>query len=286
MSGAPSALPVPAELNTEQNIVKKKARKRQNITGELANLSEKFAPIYGEVQDGVTAEYEKQEDSLKAVEDHILRVQRTLLKEQVKRVDMYKKVESNLVEQYDTVEEQSRVQIEALRPEVPARLTAWHTRLDDAFSFLAEESIARRVVIERERLKLLKTVEDFDKQLGLEKLERLQRETYVHQKLSEEMTVMAESSDYERSRREIVLGQERDENDRLDGMRDKPYQLFKEDMVRRMVKATVRIREATARRVYAEQQFVNALESYTKSLQTGLRMVNKKPPQQLAASRA
>ena len=57
-------------------------------------------------------------------------------------------------------------------------------------------------------------------------------------------------------------------------------------MVRRMVKATVRIREATARRVYAEQQFVNALESYTKSLQTGLRMVNKKPPQQLAASRA
>ena len=48
--------------------------------------------------------------------------------------------------------------------------------------------------------------------------------------------------------------------------------------------ATVRIREATARRVYAEQQFVNALESYTKSLQTGLRMVNKLPPQRRQAT--
>jgi len=46
----------------------------------------------------------------------------------------------------------------------------------------------------------------------------------------------------------------------------------------------VRIREATARRVYAEQQFVNALESYTKSLQTGLRMVNKLPPQRRQAT--
>ena len=74
-----------------------------------------------------------------------------------------------------------------------------------------------------------------------------------------------------------------DDIDIIDGMRDKPYNLFKDDMVARMVKATINIRQATAKRIYAEQQFVNALESYTKSLQTGLRMVNKKPPQQLSA---
>jgi hypothetical protein len=274
------------DATTEQNIATKKKgmRRRQNITGELANLSEKFAPIYTEVQDGVTAEYEKQEESLKEVEDHILRVQRTILKEQIKRVDMFTKVQENLQQQYDTVEVQSAAEIEALRPEVPIRIKAWNERMDDAFKFVAEESIARKAVIERERLKLLKTVEDFQKQLEIEKVERLQRETYLMQKVSEEMTVLAESVDYERARREIVLGQERDENDRLDGMRDKPYTLFKDDMVRRMVKATVRIREATARRVYAEQQFVNALESYTKSLQTGLRMVNKLPPQRRQAT--
>ena len=274
------------DATTEQNIATKKKgmRRRQNITGELANLSEKFAPIYTEVQDGVTAEYEKQEESLKEVEDHILRVQRTILKEQIKRVDMFTKVQENLQQQYDTVEVQSAAEIEALRPEVPIRIKAWNERMDDAFKFVAEESIARKAVIERERLKLLKTVEDFQKQLEIEKVERLQRETYLMQKVSEEMTVLAESVDYERARREIVLGQERDENDRLDGMREKPYTIFKDDMVRRMVKATVRIREATARRVYAEQQFVNALESYTKSLQTGLRMVNKLPPQRRQGS--
>mmetsp|Transcript_51239 Transcript_51239/g.133043 ORF Transcript_51239/g.133043 Transcript_51239/m.133043 type:complete len:284 (-) Transcript_51239:218-1069(-) len=273
-----------ADFNTEQNIAtKKKSRaRRQNITGELANLSEKFAPIYGEVQDGVTAEYEKQEDSLKSVEDHILRIQRTILQEQIRRVDMYKSVQSNLEQQYDTVEEQCAVQIEALRPEVPARLVAWHERLDDGFKFVADEAIARMHVIVREKLRLLKMVDDFEKQLDLEKVERLNRETYLHQNLSEEMTVVNEAVDAERSRRELTLGHVRDENEQIDAMRDKPYTIFKDDMVKRMVKATVNIRQATAKRVYAEQQFVNALESYTKSLQTGLRMVNKKPPQQLA----
>jgi hypothetical protein len=63
-------------------------------------------------------------------------------------------------------------------------------------------------------------------------------------------------------------------------MRDKPDAIFKDDMVTRMVRATKDIRQETAKRVYAEQQFVGALESYTKSLQGGLRMVNKRPPNQ------
>jgi hypothetical protein len=49
-------------------------------------------------------------------------------------------------------------------------------------------------------------------------------------------------------------------------------------MVSRMVGATKDIRKETAVRLHAEQQFVAALESYTKSLQSGLRMVNKNPP--------
>jgi hypothetical protein len=54
--------------------------------------------------------------------------------------------------------------------------------------------------------------------------------------------------------------------------------VFKADMVSRMVGATKDIRKETAVRLHAEQQFVAALESYTKSLQSGLRMVNKNPP--------
>ena len=59
-------------------------------------------------------------------------------------------------------------------------------------------------------------------------------------------------------------------------MRDKPDQIFKDAMVARMVRATKDIRQETATRVHAEQMFVASLESYTKSLQSGLRMVNKR----------
>lgn len=172
MVAAGSGLPVPAEATTAQTIVarnKAKAR-RQNITGELATLSDKFTSIYTEVQAGVTKEYETQEDRLQGVEDHITRLQYALLKEQHKRVDMLKTVESNLTQQCDAVQAQCHAQLDALRPEIPERLAAWHKRLDTAFVLLAEETVARRIVIERERLKLLKTVDDFEQQLEMEKV--------------------------------------------------------------------------------------------------------------------
>ena len=84
--------------------------------------------------------------------------------------------------------------------------------------------------------------------------------------------------DSERGRREVTLGHERDENDQIDAMRDKPSIVFKEEMVARMIGVSKGIRRATAVRLHAEQQYVAALESYTKSLQTGLRMVNKSAP--------
>jgi hypothetical protein len=77
---------------------------------------------------------------------------------------------------------------------------------------------------------------------------------------------------------QVVLGHERDENDQIDLMRDRPDEIFKAHMVERMMNATKNIRMETAVRMHAEQQFVAALESYTKSLQGGLRMVNKNPP--------
>ncbi len=52
------------------------------------------------------------------------------------------------------------------------------------------------------------------------------------QKLSQEMTVLDELQNAERGRRELTLGHERDENDQIDAMRDKPDMIFKDDMVR------------------------------------------------------
>ena len=62
-----------------------KAR-RQNVTGELASLSDKFAAIYGEVQQRVTDEHETQEDRLQSVEDHITRLQVALLTERINQL--------------------------------------------------------------------------------------------------------------------------------------------------------------------------------------------------------
>ena len=273
-----NAVPVPAEATTAQNIAARKQRKQHSVTSELATLSDKFGPIYTEVQDAVTKEYSEQENKLQSVEDYITRLQAALMTEQHRRVVMLKTVESNLATLYDSIRAQCHAQLKALRPEIPTRLAAWHTRIDDSFAMLAEEKAARKIVINRERLKLLKTVDDFEKQLEIEKVDRLARETSMLQKVSQEVSDLQSIFEGERGRREVTLGHERDENDQVDAMRDRPDEIFKADMVARMVGATKDIRKETAIRLHAEQQFVAALESYTKSLQGGLRMVNKNPP--------
>ena len=275
------SLPVSGEkATTAQNVAARRQGKsrRQNATGELANLSDKFSAIYGEVQTKVTEEHETQEDRLQSVEDHITRLQVAMLTEQQRRVHMLKTVETNLCTLYDDIQLKCKTQLEALKPDVPTRLAAWHTRLDSAFQMLEEEKVQRQIVIDRERRKLLKTVDDFEKQLEIEKVERLARETTMMQKVSTEVNQLQSVFEGERIRRETVLGHERDENDQIDAMRDRPDEVFKADMVSRMVAATKEIRMETARRLHSEQQFVAALESYTKSLQGGLRMVNKPPP--------
>ena len=271
-------IPNPAESTTAQNISKARRKRGQSVTGELATLSDKFSAIYGEVQQKVTDEHEEQEDRLQSVEDHISRIQVTIMTEQHRRVAMLKRVDGNLTQLYDKVSAECHAQLDALRPDIPDRLASWHTRLDDSFKMLAEEKVQRQIVINRERLKLLKTVDDFEKQLEIEKVERLERETSMVQKVSHEVHALQEVFEMERQRREAVLGHERDENDQIDAMRDRPDEVFKAEMVTRMMAATKDIRMETAMRLHAEQQFVAALESYTKSLQGGLRMVNKNPP--------
>ena len=274
-----------AEATTAQNIATKRKTKRNNITGELATLSDKFGPIYSEVQDAVTREYEQQEDKLQNVEDWIIRLQQAIMTEQQRRVIHLKTVEKNLDTLYSDIQKECHEQVDALRPEVPARLAAWHVRIDKAHEMLEEEKEARKIVINRERLRLLKVIDDFEKQLEIEKVERLAREVKMVQQVNSDTTDLQKLFDTERARREAVLGHERDENDQIDAMRDKPSEIFKEGMIERMIGASKGIRRQTAIRLHAEQQYVAALESYTKSLQTGLRMVNKPPPKNIKYER-
>ena len=184
------SMPISGEkATTAQNVAaRRQGKSKRNVTGELATLSDKFSAIYGEVQQKVTEEHETGEDRLQSVEDHITRLQRAMLTEQQRRVSMLKTVETNLCTLYDDIALKCHTQLDALRPDIPNRLSMWHTRLDKAFEMLAEEKIARQIVIDRERRKLLKTVDDFEKQLEIEKVERLARETTMLQTVSQEVS--------------------------------------------------------------------------------------------------
>ena len=195
--------------------------------------------------------------------------------EQTRRIEMLSHVEDNLKQQFEAVWQRNKAQVEALRPVIPKRIEQWHARLAADEDIMEEERIARGIAIEKERQRLLKQLEDFKERLEIEKVERLEREALTLKKVTDANFPLQESLAEERNRREATLGHLRDETDQADEMRNKPDKIFKEDLITRMVRATKDIKLETSVRVAAEQQFVSSLESYTKALQEGLRMVNK-----------
>lgn len=254
--------------------------KKKSMASRLNSLVDQFQAFYGGLEVDVVNEYEEQEDRITAVERYVLRLEKSLVVEQERRIEMLTHVENNLKQQFHAVRERNFTQVAALKPVIPARIEQWHARLAMDEEMLDEERIARGIAIEKERLRLLKQLDDFQARLEIEKVERLEREALTMKKVTDASFPMQEAIADERNRRESTLGHLRDENDAIDAMRDKPDNLFKEALITRMVRSTRDIKLETSVRVAAEQQFVSSLESYTKALQEGLRMVNKQVDEQ------
>ena len=97
------------------------------------------------------AEYTEGEDRLVAVERYVQRLERSLVTEQSRRIEMLKYVETNLQQQFDAFVHRNGVHLEALYPKVTERIVPWHARLAASEEAVVEERIARAKVIERER---------------------------------------------------------------------------------------------------------------------------------------
>eukprot|EP00962_Isochrysis_galbana_P043998 scaffold16912_cov112-Isochrysis_galbana.AAC.10 len=227
---------------------------------DLEDLSQRFVPFYRELEQGVQEVYEGQEDRLTGIERWVQRIERSLVTEQQRRIEMFGLVETNLQAQVESLGKMWQAQIAELAPDIPARIGTWHERLAVADRDIGDERERRSAAIERERVRLLKQVEDLQRRLEVSKVERLEREALLLKKIIDENDGMGRLIDDERSKRESTLGHLRDENDMTARVSEKPNQLFKEDMIGRMVSATTNIKKETLQRVGAERNFVESLE--------------------------
>lgn len=261
--------------NISRATISREARPK---VSDLEDMTQRFVPFYEELEQGVQEVYETQEDRLTGIERWIQRIQRSLVTEQQRRIEMFGLVETNLQAQVDSLAAMYKAQIAELAPDIPSRIAAWHQRLEVAEQDIVDERDRRNAAIDRERLRLLKQVEDLQGQLEVSKVERLEREALILKKIIDENDGMGRLIDDERAKRESTLGHLRDENDATARISEKPNQIFKEEMIARMVTATMNIKKETLHRVGAERNFVESLEQYAKALQGGLMLVNHQHP--------
>ena len=158
----------PSQKTTADNIAHR--RLGASAGQRLDELANAMHHTFNELEVGVAKSEQNQEKRIQEVEDHIMRIQHSLVVEQQRRVETFNAVESSLLEQHDKLRAASYAKLDALRHDIPDRIVAWHDRLSAAEITMEEERIARQIVIEQERSKLLKTLDDFQRQLQTEKV--------------------------------------------------------------------------------------------------------------------
>ena len=117
----------------------KSGQKKQSTAAKLNALVDQFQEFYGGLEHDVTTEHETQEDRLASAERYVLRLQKSLVVEQTRRIEMFGHVEDNLKQQFEAVWVRNKAQMEALKPEIPKRIEQWHARLS------ADEEIMEEV---------------------------------------------------------------------------------------------------------------------------------------------
>ena len=115
-----------ADIVAAQNLA---GGKKKSMASRLNSLVDQFQAFYGGLEQDVITEYDQQEDRLTAVERYVLRLEKSLVVEQERRIEMLKHVELNLQQQFHAVHVRNKTQVEALKPEIPKRIAAWHARL-------------------------------------------------------------------------------------------------------------------------------------------------------------
>lgn len=165
---------VGAASTTEQNIAQRNARsndvRRKANLKQLESIPGQFEEFFVDLRDDVTQEHEGQEDRLVGVERYVQRIERSLVTEQKQRIDMLSLVEHNIQSQVDALKVRARGQLDAMKPHIPIRISAWNQRLSEDELELDEELKRRRAAIERERQRLLKQLDDLQIRLEVEKV--------------------------------------------------------------------------------------------------------------------
>ena len=122
----------------------KSGKKKQSTAARLNALVDQFQAFYGGLEHDVIAEHEDQEDKLASVERYVLRLQKSLVVEQTRRIEMLDHVENNLKQQFEAVWVRNKAQMEALKPEIPKRIAQWHARLGADEDIMEEVCRAHR----------------------------------------------------------------------------------------------------------------------------------------------
>ena len=179
--------------------------------------------------------------------------------------------EAQLVVLQKDFKEQLRSKYEPLQMQIDELIH----RVERLEKVMEEEKRDREIEIQKANKEIRDLFNEHEKQFEVEKVTRLQREAQTLKRVGDEVFRMQQKITAERTAREAAIVLMKDDFIAATKAREKADEVFKAEMLRKMAAVERDLEIETKNREASEEQLVNALNDYTRSLQDGLRIVNK-----------
>ena len=246
-----------------------------STAGKLNALADNFNNFYGDLEEETTTRKQAEEQRVARIERELGKIERVIATETKRRIEASKALqvmfEAQLVVLQKDFKEQLRSKYEPLQMQIDELIH----RVERLEKVMEEEKRDREIEIQKANKEIRDLFNEHEKQFEVEKVTRLQREAQTLKRVGDEVFRMQQKITAERTAREAAIVLMKDDFIAATKAREKADEVFKAEMLRKMAAVGRDLEIETKNREASEEQLVNALNDYTRSLQDGLRIVNK-----------
>ncbi|GIL59437.1 hypothetical protein Vafri_14118 [Volvox africanus] len=250
---------------------------RPGTTGpsaKLEHVTERFAGLWTDLEQEKQNKRMQESTRFSLLQESLQRIEKSVEAEVKRRAESDKQLQSHFEAEIKTLQERQVQQFQDLQLALKSAVESLNQRITDLHSLVRDERDARRSDIEHLATNLVGKVNECVAAIDEERNGRVQEQTVAMKRIGEDLMLLSQRLDIEKTSRETELSALRSEVHDAIGNRNLTDDQFKGAVLDEVAALKAALALEREERIAEDDEIVQAVNDYTKALQEGLKLVS------------
>mmetsp|Transcript_13822 Transcript_13822/g.24301 ORF Transcript_13822/g.24301 Transcript_13822/m.24301 type:complete len:265 (-) Transcript_13822:549-1343(-) len=242
-------------------------------TAKLEHVTERFANLWADLEQEKQNKRMAESTKFQLFQESMSRIEKSLEAEVKRRAESDKQLQSHFESELKALHDRQLQQFTDLQLALKSAVDSMNQRITDLHALVRDERESRRSDIEHLATSLVSKVNECVSALDEERNARLQEQTLSMKRVGEDLMIVQQKIEVEKSARESDVNQLRTEVHDVLGNRNLNDEQFKGAVLDEISNLKSNLQLEREERMAEDDEIVQAINDYTKALQDGLKLV-------------